>query len=129
MSSFDMTLMRETTSGATARLALQHFAQHAVDAEAHDQAVLERLDVDVRGVFLHRLRQHGVDEPDDRRVVFAFEQVGLLGQVLREVREVGGVLDAFGGLHGVVAGLVGEPQQRVELRLLDLARASSGCRR
>ena len=47
-----MTLMRETTSGATARLRLQHFAQHAVDAEAHHQAVLERLDVDVRGVFL-----------------------------------------------------------------------------
>ena len=46
-----MTLMRETTSGATARRDSQHFAQHAVDAEAHHQAVLERLDVDVRGVL------------------------------------------------------------------------------
>ena len=39
-------------------LALQDLAQHAVDAEAHHQPVLERLDVDVRGVFLHRLREH-----------------------------------------------------------------------
>ena len=57
MSSFDMTLMRETTSGATARFGLQHLAQHAVDAEADDEAVLERLDVDVGGVLLHRLRR------------------------------------------------------------------------
>ena len=56
-------------------LGLQHFAQHAIDAEAHDQAVLERLDVDVRGVFLDRLREHGVDQADDRRVVVAVEQV------------------------------------------------------
>ena len=97
MSSFDMTLMRETTSGATARLALQHLAQHAVDAEAHHEPVLERLDVDVRGVFLHRLREHGVDEADDRRVVFALEQVRLLGQLLRQMREVGGFLDARRG--------------------------------
>ena len=74
--------------------ALQDFAQHAVDAEAHHQAVFERLDVDVRGVFLHRLREHRVDETDDGRVVFALEQVGLFGQVLREVREVGGFLHA-----------------------------------
>ena len=112
--------MRETTSGATARSALQHFAQHAVDAEAHHQPVLERLDVDVGGVFLHRLREHGVDEPDDRRVVFALEQVGLLGQILREMREVGGFFDAVGGLHGVVAGFVGLAQQRVECGLFDL---------
>ena len=89
-----MTLMRETTSGATARLALQHFAQHAVDAETHHQPVLERLDVDVRGVFLHRLGEHGIDQADDGRVVFALEQVGLFGQVLRQVRQVGGFFDA-----------------------------------
>ena len=104
--------------------ALQHFAQHAVDAEAHHQPVLERLDVDVGRVFLHRLREHGVDEADDRRVVFALEQVGLFGQVLREVREVGGFLDAFGGLHGVVAGFVGLAQQRVERGFFDFLERS-----
>ena len=64
-------------------LRLQHFAQHAVDAEAHHQPVLERLDVDVGGVLAHRLGQHGIDQADDRRVVVALEQVGLLGQLLR----------------------------------------------
>ena len=88
-------------------LGLQHLAQHAVDAEADDEPVLERLDVDVGGVFLHRLREHGVDQADDRRVVLALEQVRLLGQVLREVGEVGGVVEAFGGLHGTRARLVG----------------------
>ena len=95
--------------------ALQHLVQHAVDAEAHHQPVLERLDVDVRGVFLDRLREHRVDQPDDRRVVLALEQVGLFGQILREVREVGGFFDACGRLHRVVAGLVGLAQQRIEV--------------
>ena len=38
-------------------LGLEHFAQHPVHAEADHQAVLERLDVDVRPVLLHRLGQ------------------------------------------------------------------------
>ena len=108
-------------------LGLQHLAQHAVDAEADHQAVLERLDVDVGGVFLDRLGEHGVDQPDDRRVVLAFEQVGRLGQVLGEVREVGGVFESLDRLHRVRAGLVGLAQQRVELRLrhaLELQRAA-----
>ncbi len=74
-------------------LGLQHLAQHAVDAEAHHQAVLERLDVDVRGVLLHRLGQHRIDQADDRRIVVALEQIGLLGQFLRQVRQIGGVLE------------------------------------
>ena len=86
--------MRETTSGATRALGLQHLAQHAVDAEAHDQAVLERLDVDVRSVLADRLRQQRVDQPDDRRIIVALEQVRLLGQLLRQVRQIGGVLEA-----------------------------------
>ena len=88
-----MTLMRETISGATRALGLQHLAQHAVDAEADDEAVLERLDVDVGRVVLDRLRQDRVDQLDDRRLVVAFEQVGGFGQVLREVGEVGVVLE------------------------------------
>ena len=108
-----MTLMRETTSGATRALGLQHFAQHAVDAEAHHQAILERLDVDVGGVLAHRLREQRVDQADDRRIVLALEQVGLLGQVLRQVRQIGGVLEAE--LHRIVAAaLVGLAQQLIE---------------
>ena len=55
-------------------LGLQHLAQHAVDAEAHHEAVLVGLDVDVGGVFLDRLRQHRVDQADDRRVVLALQR-------------------------------------------------------
>jgi hypothetical protein len=98
-------------------LGLQHLAQHAVDAEAHDEPVLEGLDVDVRGVFLDGLGQHGVDQADDRRVVLALQQVGGLGQALRQAREVGLALDALDDLAGLAAAaLVGLAQQRVEGR-------------
>ena len=99
-------------------LRLQHLAQHSVHAEAHDQAILERLHVDVGGVLLHRLGEHGVDQPDDRRIVVAVEEVRLLRQFQREVRQVGGIVQSLdGGLHGVRACLIDLPQQQVELRL------------
>ena len=47
-----MTLMRLTSSGASAAARLQHLAQDAVDAEAHDEPALLGLDVDVGGVLL-----------------------------------------------------------------------------
>ena len=98
-------------------LGLQHFAQHAVHAEAHHEAVLEWLDVDVRGVFLDRLGQHGVDQADDWRVVLALEQVRRLGQALCEAREVGFVLDALDDLSGLAAAaFIGLAQQVVECR-------------
>jgi hypothetical protein len=56
-------------------LGLQHLAQHAVDAEAHHQPVLEGLDVDVGGVLATAWVSSGVDQPDDRRVVLALQQV------------------------------------------------------
>ena len=76
-------------------LGLQHLAQHAVDAETDDQAVLVGLDMDVRGVLLDRLRQQGIDQPDDRRLVVAFEQVRGFGNVLGEMREVGVVVQTL----------------------------------
>ena len=84
MSSFAMTLMRDTTAFAIAFCGAQHFAQHAVDAEAHDETVLVRLDVDVRRAFLDRFGQERVDQADDRRVVLAFEQVFGFGQFVGE---------------------------------------------
>ena len=93
---------------------LQRLAQHAVDAQPHHEPVLERLDVDVRGVLLDRLGQQRVDELDDRRIVLALEQVGLLGQVLREMREVDLLLDAARRAAGIDAGFIGLLQQPVE---------------
>ena len=49
-----MILTREITAAVELRRRRLHFVQHAVDAVAHLQPVLERLDVDVRGALLHR---------------------------------------------------------------------------
>src|SRR3546814_10711157 len=64
-------------------LGLQHFAQDAVHAKAHHQAFFEGFQVNVRGIFLDRLAEDGVDQADDRRVVL------LLQQVRSEERRVG----------------------------------------
>ena len=42
--------------------------EDAVDAIAHPQAVLEGLDVDVRGFGVHGLLDEEVDQPDHRRL-------------------------------------------------------------
>ena len=107
--------MRDTTSGATARLVCSTSRKHAVDAEADDQAVLVGLDVDIRGVLLDRLRQQRVDQANDRRFVVALEQIGGLGDVLGQMREIGIVVQALQHLHGGArARLVGDAQQRIE---------------
>src|SRR6185436_12150192 len=99
---------------------LEHFAQYAVDAEAHDQAVLERLDVNIGRVVLHRLGEDRVDQLDDRRLIVAFEQVGLLRQILREVREVGFVIHAADHLLGNVRSTLELlPQQLLECVIVD----------
>ena len=76
----------------------QHFAQHAIDAEAHHEAVLERLDVNIRGVLAHRLGEQGVDQADDRCVVFAFQKVGGLGQCIGDLGEIERIVHVGG--HG-----------------------------
>jgi hypothetical protein len=85
-----MTLMRDTTAFGDALCGLQHFAQHAIDAEAHDEAALERFDVDVGRAFLDRFGQQRVDQADDRRVVSdSARSVGfrqLVGERLRSSR-------------------------------------------
>ena len=96
---------------------LQDFPEHAVHAKPDHEAVLEGLDVDVRGVVLHRRRQQGVDEPDDRRVVIALEQVGGFGQFLGDAEQVGVLTEAIHHLHGGVRfALVGLLQLPVEFR-------------
>ena len=53
--------------------------EHAVDAEADDERILLRLEVDVGGAVLGSLEDDGVDEPDERRVgdpVLGLEVVG-----------------------------------------------------
>jgi hypothetical protein len=111
-----MTLMRDTTALAIAFCGREHFAQHAVDAEAHDQAVLERLDVDVARAFLDRLGQQRVDQTDDRRVVFGFGQVLGLRQLVGQRLEVEIVVEVGDHRARVAALLVERAQQAFETR-------------
>ena len=53
--------------------------QHAVDAVANAHAILERLDVDVRGPELHRLANHQLHQPHDRRAGFVDDFVAAAG--------------------------------------------------
>ena len=74
MSSFAMTLMRDTTIGATARFDCSTSRSTPSMRKRTDEPVLERLDVDVRRVVLDGLRQQRVDQADDRRVVVAVDE-------------------------------------------------------
>ena len=60
----------------------RHVLQHAVNAVADAELVLERLEVDVRGPQLDRVPQDLVDEADDRGVLGRAVQVGVLLAVL-----------------------------------------------
>ncbi len=67
---------------------LQGFAQHSIYSKPYQQAILERLDMDVRGIFLDRLGQQGVDQADDRCVIGAFQQIFRLRQTQRHLIEI-----------------------------------------
>ena len=58
---------RRDAGGEALRHAVRD-VQHAVDAVAHDQLVLLRLDVDVGRAVLGRLEDHRVDEADERGI-------------------------------------------------------------
>ena len=81
---------------------LQDLAQHAVDAKTHDQPVFKRLDVDVRCIVLHGGSQQGIDQPDDRCIVIAFEQVGRFRQFLCDPEQVRVFTESVHHLHGGV---------------------------
>ena len=49
--------------------------QHAVDAVADAEFLLERLDVNIAGALLHGLRDHGVHQADDGRFAGHVAQV------------------------------------------------------
>jgi hypothetical protein len=59
--------------------------QHAVDAEADDELVLHRVDVDVAGATAEGLEEDHVDEADDGRLARELEEVGGLADRAREV--------------------------------------------
>ena len=86
-----------------------HLVEHAVDAVAHAELLLERLDVDIARPLVHRVRDERVDELDDRRVlahaprrarivVHLLDDLEVLLHVLHDFGErVGGFVEAVDG--------------------------------
>ena len=132
MSRSAMTLMRETIERCPRDLRrCEHFVQHAVDPEAHAQPVLERLDVDVGGVFFDGRGQQRVDEADDRRVIIALEKVGRLGLVpgATRKRSVSSSRPPIASMAALEPPFVGQAQQRLEairVHSLDGERGGAG---
>ena len=80
--------------------------QHAVDAVADAQVVLERLDVNIGRALLERGAHDLVDEADHGRLgVFLVEDVDFLLQVERRVVDVAALQDRVEGFRAdAVAG-------------------------
>ena len=58
-----------------AALGAQDFAQYAVDAKANLQVAFIGFDMNIRCFLFDSLGEHGVNQADNRRVVFAIQQV------------------------------------------------------
>ena len=87
MLSFAMILTRETIAARQPAGRRLHLVQHAVDAVADAQLVLERLDVDVRRARLDGAADQLVDEADHRRLArHVLQPLGVLAAVARRRR-------------------------------------------
>jgi hypothetical protein len=87
MSSFDMTLMRDTTSGATARFDCSTSRSTPSTRKRTTRRFSNGSMWMSEALSFTPGSQHRVDQADDRCVVVALEQVGRLGQVLGHVGE------------------------------------------
>ncbi len=88
------------------------FMEHAVDAVAHDEPVLERLDVDVGGTRFQRAREDQVDEADHRRLGGEVLQVLDVAPVLLLVAR-GDVVDDLA--HGRLAAAIEALERGLDL--------------
>ena len=68
--------------------------QNAVDTKAYEEFLFHRLEVNIRGFFIYRIRQNHVHELDDRRLV------GELGRIVQ-------VLDIIENLEAIAHVQVG----------------------
>ena len=122
---FDQLLRQAYEAGSDAMQAVEgldettdlaHLAQDLPEQadllDSEDDAPIIRL---INAVLTQAVKENASDihiEPFENRLVIRFRVDG----VLREVGEVGRVIEPFHRLHGVRACLVRLPQQRVELR-------------
>jgi hypothetical protein len=96
-----MTLMRDTSAACSGARRRHHVAQHAIDAIADHRAVFIGFQMNVGGALAQALRQQRVDQPDDRRVVFRFEQIADGRNVLRQRGEVNLLFQVVHDLRGM----------------------------
>ena len=83
MLSFAMILTREMIAARSWLGGEANSRSSAVDAIAHDEAVLQRLDMDVGGAALDRARDELIDQADDRHFAGEIAQpVDILEQIL-----------------------------------------------
>ena len=77
--------------------------------------------MNVRRILADRLGEEGIDEANDRCIIFIFNQVFRLGQSLRYCVEIHVIAQAFHRFHGL-AGLIliGLLQQLIKLRVTNL---------
>ena len=99
---------------------LHDFAHHAIHPQADGKPLLEGLDVNVRRALNDRLTEQRVDEPDDGRIVGAFEQVGRFVQFAGQCAQIERAVQIrhhFVGARSVL--LVGGLQPAVEVAPLE----------
>ena len=107
-------MTREITAAESRRGGDLDLVQHAVDPVAHDQPVLERLDVDVGGARVERVGDEQRHQPDHRRLggeVLQLLHVGVERDLVAAHLDVVADDLAHRGLAGAVEAL----ERRVEL--------------
>ena len=124
MSSRAITLMRLTSSGASARRGSSISRSTPSMRKRTTRPALLGLDMDVGGVLLDRLEQERVDQADDRRIVALVEQIVHHRGAVGERGEIVMVGRGLRGLRGGVA--VGLRQRRIEGGVAEHLEAEAG---
>ena len=76
--------------------------------------------MDVRGLLFDRLRQNGIDQADNRRVVVGIHQVANVGQLLYQPRQINIRGQVLCHLRRLVLGtLIGHSESLTELVLIE----------
>ncbi len=105
-----MSFRRSTSAGAIFAVGLGLQVQHAVDAKAHVQVLLLRLDVDVGRAYLGGVFEQRLQQLDDRRVLERDIRAQRCAEVGLRLRQLGGQLEREG------ADLLRAPVQAVDAR-------------
>ncbi len=65
-----------------------NITQRAINAITHDRISFKRLQMHIAGAITHRLREQGVNHPNDGRIIGHFKQIFHLRNGLHQTIEV-----------------------------------------